>query len=75
MFKNPIIDRFFFGLAILVAWGLAAIFLWIALFDTQPGIWFSVVAALCCFGNIIFALFMTVAAGRYVLTGNEFPQD
>jgi|Laugresu1bdmlbdd_1035124.scaffolds.fasta_scaffold64058_2 hypothetical protein len=75
MLKNPIMDRIFFGLAIISAWGLAALFAWVVLFDPQPITWFSVIGALCCFGNIVVALFMTVAAGRYVLTGNEFPQD
>lgn len=71
MFKNPLINRAFFGAAIISAWGLAGVFICAFLFDsTQHGL-ITVLGAVSGFGTLGVALFITAAAGRYVLTGTD----
>ena len=75
MFKNPVIDRTFFGAAILSGWFLFALFVWAFCFHDQPSNWFTVLAGFSGLGMGLTALFLTVIGWRYVLTGNEFPND
>jgi len=71
MFKNPLINRAFFGAAILAAWGLAGLYMCAFLFDSTHQGWNTVLASIAAVGTLGVALFMTAAAGRYVLTGND----
>lgn len=72
MFKNPVIDRTFFGAAILSGWFLFAVFVWAFFFHDQPKDWLTVGIAICGLGMGAGSLFLTVIGWRYVLTGNEF---
>ena len=71
MFKNHLINRAFFGAAIIAAWGLAGVFICAFLFDSTQHGWITVLGAVSGFGTLGVALFITAAAGRYVLTGND----
>lgn len=72
MLKNPLLDRAFFGAAILSGWALFALFVWAFCFHSQPAGWFTVMGGVCGIGIGLTAIFMTFVGWRYVLTGNEF---
>lgn len=72
MFKNPLLDRTFFGASILSGWALFALFAWAFLFHHQPADWVTVMGGVCGLGLGIASLLLTMIGWRYVLTGNEF---
>lgn len=73
MFKNKTLDRTFFALAILSAWALSALYVWV--FTTQIITYdaWGIMALICAAGHPLVAIIFTFIGWRYVLTGDEFP--
>ena len=71
MFKNHLINRAFFGAAIISAWGLAGLCICAILFDSTQHGRITVLGAVSGFGLLGVALFITAATKRYDLTGTD----
>jgi hypothetical protein len=72
IFKNEILDRMFVGWVLCSAWGLAGLIFYTAFLCPQPDEWFTWLGYLAGIGMPAIAFAMTVAVGRYVLTGSQF---
>jgi hypothetical protein len=73
LFKNKTLDRISLAFAILSAWALSALYVWVFTTKTITYDAWGIMALLCAACHPLVAIIFTLIGWRYVLTGDDLP--